>query len=88
MRERADDILQVVHTDLCGPMQTVGLSDERYFITFIDACSGRVSLSLLHTMDEALTAFQTYSRRRIEVAFLYGYNVSWRGNVGSFVSRI
>ena len=29
-----------------------------------------------------------YSRRRIEGAFLYGYNASWRGNVGSFVSRI
>ena len=27
-----------------------------------------------------------YSRRRIEVAFLYGYNASWRGNRGCFVS--
>ena len=40
VRERADDILQVVHTDLCGPMQTLGLSGERYFFTFIDESSG------------------------------------------------
>lgn len=60
VQERADDILQVIHTDLYGPMQTVGLSGERYFITFIDECSGRVSLSLLHSKDEPLTVFQTY----------------------------
>ena len=62
-RERTEEILAVVHSDLCGPMQTVGLSGEKYFITFIDEASGRISLSLLRTKDEALTAFQNYRMR-------------------------
>ena len=41
-------------------MQRVGLSGERYFITFIDETSGRVSLSLLRTKDQALATFQAY----------------------------
>ena len=63
IREKAEEILEVVDSDLCGPMQTIGLSGERYFITFIDEASGRVSLSLLRTKDEALTAFQVYRAR-------------------------
>ena len=55
--KKADEILHVVHTDLCGPMQTIGISGERYFITFVDETSGRISLSLLHSKDEALRAF-------------------------------
>ena len=40
IRERAEEILLVVHSDLCGPMQTTGLDGERYFITFVDEKSG------------------------------------------------
>ena len=35
-REKADEILQVVHSDMCGPIQTPGLDGERYLVTFID----------------------------------------------------
>lgn len=62
-REKAGEILEVVHSDLCGPMQTIGLNGERSFISFIDETSGRVSLSLLCTKDEVLMAFQNYRGR-------------------------
>jgi len=58
--EKASELLMVVHTDLCGPMQTASLYGERYFITFTDEMSGRVSVCLLHSKDGALAAFQTY----------------------------
>ena len=63
VQNKVEQILEVVHSDLCGPMQTVGLTGERYFITFINQASGRVSPSLLRTKDEALTAFQVYRAR-------------------------
>ena len=63
VRETADEVLEVIHSDLCGPMQTIGLSGESYFITFMDETSGRVSLSLLRTKDEALSAFEVYRAR-------------------------
>ena len=62
-RERATKILAVVHSDLCGPMQTVGLNGERYFVSPIDEMSGTVSITLLKSKDAALTAFQAYRAR-------------------------
>jgi len=62
-RPWAEQILKVVHTDLCGPIQAAGLRGERYFINFIDEMSGQVSLSLLRRNDEALSAFQAYRAR-------------------------
>ena len=46
-REKPTQLLVIVHSDICGPMQTPGLNGERYLITFTDEKSGRVSISLL-----------------------------------------
>src|SRR5205807_1958627 len=46
-REKASDILTTIHSDLCGPMETNSLNGDRYFVTFIDETSGRVSIALL-----------------------------------------
>jgi len=62
-REKCREILAIVHSDLCGPMQTVGLNGERYFVTFIDEMSGRVSIALLNTKDGAIKAFESYRAR-------------------------
>jgi len=62
-RDKAENILEVVHSDLCGPMQTAGLCGEMYFIPFIDESSRWVSVSLQHTKDGALAAFEGYRVR-------------------------
>lgn len=62
-RERVTELLQVIDTNLCGPMQTPTRAGERYFIAFTDEKSGRVSISLLASKDGALAAFQTYRAR-------------------------
>ena len=67
-RERATQLLEVVHTDICGPMQTPSLHGERYFITFTDELSGRVSICLLHSKDGALAAFEAYRARAEKVS--------------------
>ena len=33
---RADEVLELVHTDVCGKMETESLSGKEYFISFID----------------------------------------------------
>ena len=35
-RYRAQDLLEIIHTDVCGPFQNTGFRGEKYFITFID----------------------------------------------------
>ena len=39
-REKATEILKIVHTDICGPMQTPCLNGQKYLITFTDEMSG------------------------------------------------
>ena len=62
-REKPSELLSVVHSDICGPMQTTSLTGERYFVTFTDEMSGRVSICLLQTKDGVLEAFQAYRAR-------------------------
>jgi len=86
IREKADQILQAVHSDLCCPMQTLGISGERYFITFVDETSGRISLSLLRTKDEALNAFQTY-RARAEKGSGKEIKAFWSDGGGEYLNK-
>ena len=37
--ERATDLLEIIHTDLCGPMNIEGRSRYHYFLTFTDDLS-------------------------------------------------
>jgi hypothetical protein len=37
--ERASDLLELIHTDVCGPMSTTARGGYRYFITFTDDLS-------------------------------------------------
>jgi len=36
VEKKQRDILELVHTDLCGPMQTKSLGGALYFLLFID----------------------------------------------------
>jgi len=40
-RMRATKPLEIVHSDVCGPMRTTSLGGARYFVTYIDDFSGR-----------------------------------------------
>ena len=62
-RAKAAELLEVVHSDICGPMQVSTITGERYFITFIDERSGRIAVTLLKMKSEALAAFQSYKVR-------------------------
>jgi len=63
VREKVNELLKVVHTDLCGSMHTPGVNGECSFITFTDEMSGRVSVCILYSKDGALVTFQAYRAR-------------------------
>ena len=54
-------ILDLVHSDLCGPMSTQSFSGERYLLTFIDDYSRYSTIYLLVNKDEVLKYFKIYS---------------------------
>lgn len=57
---RASEILELVHSDLCGPMETNSLSGARYFYTFIDDYTRKVFVYFLKTKDLAEEVFQHF----------------------------
>jgi transposase InsO family protein len=52
--------LEIVHTDLCGPMQTPSLNGSVYFMTFIDDFSRKTWLYLLKQKSEAFDVFKRF----------------------------
>jgi len=62
-RGKAVELLKVVHSRICGPMQVSTISGKRNFITCIDSKSGRIAVTLLKAKGDALGAFQAYKAR-------------------------
>ncbi|XP_020263269.1 uncharacterized protein LOC109839251 [Asparagus officinalis] len=57
---RATKPLELIHTDLCGPMKTESLAGNKYFITFIDDFSRMPWVYFLRLKSEAFTVFQKF----------------------------
>lgn len=51
-RTKAKDILEIVHTDVCGSFKTTGLNGERYFVSFIDDYSKIAKIYCIKSKDE------------------------------------
>ena len=54
--------LQLVYTDVCGPMQTLSHGGSRYFITFTDDYSRYCKTYFLKRKSEALEKFKEFKR--------------------------
>ena len=57
---RAKELLELVHTDICGPMRTPSLSNNRYFILFIDDYTGMTWVYFLREKSEVFKIFKKY----------------------------
>ena len=51
-RIKAKDVLEIVHTDVCGRFKTAGLNGERYFVSFIDDYSKIAKVYCIKSKDE------------------------------------
>ncbi|GJZ46052.1 putative RNA-directed DNA polymerase [Tanacetum coccineum] len=57
---RMENILDLVHFDVCGPMKTKTLGRCSYFVTFIDDHSRKVWVYTLKTKDQVLDVFKQF----------------------------
>lgn len=53
-------VLQVIHTDLCGPLTPATYDDKRYILTLIDDYSNFATVYLLEQKSQALQYFKEY----------------------------
>ena len=57
---RAKKILELVHTDVCGPMRTLTFKKNRYFILFIDDYSRMTWVYFMRERSEVFTIFKKF----------------------------
>jgi hypothetical protein len=60
LKMRAKHVLNVVHSDICGPIETPTYSGNKYFITFVDEYSRMLWLYLIKLKSEALEVFKKF----------------------------
>ena len=58
--KRSSNILELIHTDVCGPIPTNSIGGEKYFVTFIDDYSHLTVTYLIKQKSEALGCFKNY----------------------------
>ena len=58
--ERANDLLALIHTDVCGPMSTVARGGYSYFITFTDDVSRYGYVYLMRHKSESFEKFKEF----------------------------
>lgn len=57
---RASKQLQLVHSDICGPITPASNSNKRYILSFIDDFSRKTWVYFLHEKSEAFVAFKNF----------------------------
>lgn len=57
---RATDVLDLIHTDICGPFPTPSLNGQQYFISFIDDYSRYAYIFLIHEKSQSLDVFKLF----------------------------
>jgi hypothetical protein len=58
--ERANDLLGLVHTDVCGPLSYVARGGFHYFINFINDFSGYGCINLMRHKSESFEKFKEF----------------------------
>nr|GEY12384.1 hypothetical protein [Tanacetum cinerariifolium] len=58
--KRANDVLGLIHTDVCGPLRHVSRQGASYFITFMDDCSRYGYIYLLKHKHEIFETFKVF----------------------------
>lgn len=57
---KSSKLLELVHSDICGPMETSSLGGAKYFMTLIDDYSKKVFVYFLHNKSDALEKFKEF----------------------------
>lgn len=59
----SSEVLELVHTDICGPMRTHSVSGSRYFVTFIDDKTRYCEIAFMKNKSEVFEKFVQYKTR-------------------------
>ncbi|KAI5328021.1 hypothetical protein L3X38_027417 [Prunus dulcis] len=69
---RAKNPLELIHTDVCGPMQNESIGGNKYFITFIDDYSRMCWVYFLRNKSSVISVFKKF---KVFVELQIGFNL-------------
>jgi hypothetical protein len=83
---RSKDILDLIHSDVCGPMPVKSLGGSSYYVIFIDDYSRKTWIYLLKTKDEVFNKFQEF---KVEIENLMNKKIKTlrTNNGGEYTSK-
>ncbi|GKE90516.1 retrotransposon protein, putative, ty1-copia subclass, partial [Tanacetum coccineum] len=61
--ERADDLLGIIHSDVCGPFRTTSREGANYYVTFTDDFSRYGYVYLIKHKHEVFEMFKTFQNK-------------------------
>lgn len=59
-RQKSKSILEIVHSDVCGPIDPISHDGEKYFVTFIDDYSSFICVYIIKNKSEVFSCFKEY----------------------------
>ncbi|KAG6438785.1 hypothetical protein O3G_MSEX000222 [Manduca sexta] len=59
-KSRTTDLLQIIHTDVNGPINPIGFGGEKYFVSFIDDFSKLAKVYCINSKSEVYDCFVNY----------------------------
>ena len=83
---RATDQLQLIHSDVCGPMSTLSLNGSRYFLLFIDDYSRMCWVYFMKEKSEVFCIFKRF-KQLVEKQVDKQIKILRTDNGGEFTSR-
>lgn len=79
--------LDIVHSDVCGPITPTAHDGKRYFLTFLDDFTHLAMVYLLESKDQVFEYFQDYVTR-VSNVFCRNINVLKCDNGKEYVSKV
>ena len=73
--ERANDLLDLIHSDVCGPLSLTARGGFQYFITFTDDLSRYGYVYLMKNKSESFEKFKIFKKKKNEVQNQLGKNI-------------
>ena len=59
---RSKKVLELIHSDVCGPMPVNSVGGSRYFVTFVDDCTRYTAVYFMNKKSEVLKYFREFHR--------------------------
>ena len=83
---RASKVLELIHTDICGPFSKAFWNGQQYFLSFIDDCSRYGYLYLIKEKSQSLDVFNPF-KDEVENQFNKRIKVVRSDRGGEYYSR-